>query len=203
MKVHCIICNVNFDTRPAAVEVGNGKFCSRKCYGKYKSTIMMGIKNSMFGVHRYGDKSPRWKGGKPDCLDCGKKLSVYYVRRCKSCSHKLLVKEKSNKWKGGLTPLKIMIRNTRHYDNWRFSIFKRDNFQCQECFKYSKSDINAHHIKQFSLLIKDFLSEYSQFSPVEDKETLTRLSESYKPFWDIDNGVTLCEGCHSLKEIAR
>lgn len=31
MKVDCIICNVNFDARPAAVAVGNGKFCSRKC----------------------------------------------------------------------------------------------------------------------------------------------------------------------------
>ena len=31
---------------------------------------------------------PRWKGGKPKCVDCGKLLSEYKCVRCKSCAIK-------------------------------------------------------------------------------------------------------------------
>lgn len=30
--------------------------------------------------------NPNWKGGKPNCLDCNKKLSQRSYKRCKSCS---------------------------------------------------------------------------------------------------------------------
>lgn len=32
-----------------------------------------------------GDRHPQWKGGKPDCLDCGKKLGSYTSKRCAAC----------------------------------------------------------------------------------------------------------------------
>jgi len=35
-----------------------------------------------------GKNNPAWKGGNPDCLDCGKKLSRRRYIRCKSCSVK-------------------------------------------------------------------------------------------------------------------
>jgi len=31
-----------------------------------------------------GKDNPRWKGGKPKCIDCGKKIT-FYAQRCKSC----------------------------------------------------------------------------------------------------------------------
>jgi hypothetical protein len=58
-------------------------------------------------------------------------------------------------------------------------------------------NLEAHHIKKFSILLAEFLSFYNQFSPIEDKETLVRLAISYEPFWDIINGKTLCEKCHN------
>ena len=38
--------------------------------------------------------------------------------------------------------------------------------------------------------------DFSQFSPIEDKETLVRLAIVYKPFWNLDNGESLCYDCH-------
>jgi G:T-mismatch repair DNA endonuclease (very short patch repair protein) len=36
-----------------------------------------------------GNKNPNWKGGKPHCTECGKELSSYNVKRCRSCANKL------------------------------------------------------------------------------------------------------------------
>jgi hypothetical protein len=58
-------------------------------------------------------------------------------------------------------------------------------------------NLEAHHNKKpFFIILEEFLKEYSQFSPIEDKETLARLAITYKPFWDVDNGETLCKKCH-------
>lgn len=32
-----------------------------------------------------GEKHPQWKGGKPDCMDCGTKLKKYTSKRCSPC----------------------------------------------------------------------------------------------------------------------
>lgn len=98
-------------------------------------------------------------------------------------------------YKGGITPLVKMIRNCSKYKEWRTACFNRDKYTCQQCNR-NKCYIEVDHIKSFALTFDNFLSEYSQFSPIEDKETLVRLSESYEPFWDIKNGRTLCKKCH-------
>lgn len=178
------------------------KFCSEICYYKSKPDKCSGENNPMFGVIRSGEKAANWKGGIPPCLDCGKKITRGY-KRCKSCSHKLLTGNKSNKWKGGVTPLKIMIRNTQNYKKWVLSVFKRDGFRCQSCFVLGSGNLQAHHKKQFSILITEFLKEYSYFSPLEDKDTLTRLSDNFSPFWDLNNGETLCIDCHKKEVVVR
>ena len=103
--------------------------------------------------------------------------------------------EKHPFWKGGITPLYNIIRNSFEDNLWRKNIFQRDNYTCQECFKIG-GKLEAHHIKEFAKILQEFLKEYSQFSPIEDKETLVRLAITYKPFWDIANGKTLCKDCH-------
>jgi hypothetical protein len=100
------------------------------------------------------------------------------------------------RWKGGVTPFNRMIRDCDEYLNWKNSVFSRDNFTCQECDKRG-GYLEAHHIKEFYTILDEFLEEYNQFSPMEDKETLIRLATKYSPLWDIENGKTLCSKCHN------
>jgi len=102
----------------------------------------------------------------------------------------------TNRFRGGMASLKKTIRGMSEYKQWRESVFERDNYTCQECFK-RKSTLNPHHQKKsFKQILNEFLQKYNQFSLIDDKETLVRLSWSYEDFWDINNGVTLCEDCH-------
>ena len=104
--------------------------------------------------------------------------------------------EKNPQWKGGISPLVMRIRDLAESREWRIAVFKRDNYTCRDCYK--QGDLIAHHKIAFALLFQNFLKEYNQFSVIEDKETLIRLALNYKPFWDIDNGRTLCKECHRL-----
>lgn len=51
IKTKCKICNKEFSVCNATILIGNGLFCSRKCYGIYKKQICLGSDN------------PNWKGG--------------------------------------------------------------------------------------------------------------------------------------------
>jgi len=146
------------------------------------------------------------------CKDCNKPIclqtALYGSEQCRSCVnsgknnnmfgiHRL--GNKSPNYIDGRTSFHHIIRDLKKYKDWRFRIFKRDNYTCQECGIKLSGILNAHHLKEFHELLAEFLQEYNQFSPIEDKETLVRLAMKWKPFWDIDNGKTLCEDCHKLK----
>jgi len=98
-------------------------------------------------------------------------------------------------WKGGISPLHDLISTLPQSVVWRKKVFSRDNYTCQDCGQWGKK-LNAHHIKAFSILFNEFLQYYSQFSPIEDKETLVRLATTWEPFWDLVNGKTVCCDCH-------
>lgn len=103
--------------------------------------------------------------------------------------------QNSPHWKGGITSLNKYIRKNLESKEWRKIVFERDNYTCQECF-IRGGELHPHHKKSFSQILNEFLQTYSQFSPLEDKETLVRLAITYQPFWDVDNGITLCKECH-------
>jgi len=63
-------------------------------------------------IYKTKENHPRWKGGLPHCLDCGKLLSEYYVKRCRKCAgiqHGLKIQGKNHPgYIDGRT-------NTKHY----------------------------------------------------------------------------------------
>jgi len=163
----------------------------RKCADKIHSLRMIKLHE--------GKNNFNWKGGKPKCMDCGKEIS-YEAIRCTNCRFKGKL---SPNYKGGITDLGQLIRNLDEYDNWRISIFIRDNHVCQECGDNKSYNLNAHHIITFAKLIEEFLQFYNQFSPIEDKETLARLAITWQPFWNLNNGKSLCKKCHKKIEVLK
>lgn len=77
--------------------------------------------------------------------------------------------EKNPAWKGGVTPINKLIRNSTEYQRWRMAVLKRDNFICQFC-GIRGGKLEADHIKPFSLFLE--------------------------LRFDINNGRTLCVECH-------
>jgi hypothetical protein len=72
-------------------------------------------------------------------------------------------------WKGGLTEKNKTIRRSVYYKFWRESVFKRDNWTCQEC-KVKGGELHPHHIYPFA--------KYPDLRLV------------------LANGQTLCKDCH-------
>ena len=189
-------------------KIGYQAIRCRECANKQLSERMKGESNSNFGNHKLAGKNhPSYvdeRHKKYYCIepDCNNQICYenwnYGNKRCQSCA-------KSGKfhpnWKEGISPLGSLIRSMKEYKNWRNLIFKRDNYTCQECGDNKGHNLNTHHKNPFAKLLQEFLKEYDQFSPIEDKETLVRLAIKWQPFWKIDNGTTLCEDCHKKEHL--
>ena len=77
--------------------------------------------------------------------------------------------EKHWNWKGGITLLGKIWRNSTKYKEWRKAVFKRDNYTCQICHQRG-GKLNADHMKAAYL-----------FPELR---------------FNLDNGRTLCVNCH-------
>jgi hypothetical protein len=169
--------------RGSAVRSGKVKGC-----GCYRTLQLKGQRfNRLIVVEKVGSL---WKC-KCDCG--GETIAQAYdlingkVQSCGCYNIEKLKERKGLKhpmWKGGITPLHTLIRNSAEYAQWKDNIFQRDDYKCQRCSK-TKCYLNAHHIIPFSILL-DF------YRPKNLDEAL-----KCKLFWAADNGVSLCEDCHN------
>ena len=154
-----------------------------------------------------------WLRGTKKCIKCVKVKKKYYCKECNIrvtsncikygtglCQRCGNLGKRNPSFIDGRSPLTQAIRNATEYHNWRKSVFKRDNYTCQSCGQVG-GKLEAHHKNRFSVLLKSFLKQYDQFSPIEDRETLVRLAMKWKPFWDTDNGQMLCIDCHNLTKV--
>ena len=72
-------------------------------------------------------------------------------------------------WKGGVATASVITRRSVEYSEWRTSVYERDNYTCQMCFKRG-GHLQGHHILKFA--------DYSDYK------------------FELWNGITLCHACH-------
>jgi hypothetical protein len=170
------------------------KFCSNKCrldalhtqenlekmwqktrgkepWNKGKTGIYSDETRKLMATGRKG-KTP-WNKG----LSYGPEIKEKISKSCKGIKKPKIaeimtgaIKEKAHNWQGGKTKESKRIRNSRDFANWRTSVFKRDNYTCQDCGATGGLYLEAHHIRSFA-----------------HHEELR---------FDINNGLTLCKECH-------
>jgi len=86
--------------------------------------------------------------------------------------------EKSHLWKGGLTAKNQIIRTSGKYRQWREAVLKRDNYTCVWCGAKSQTGKSVY-------LQADHIKPFAYFPDLR---------------FDVNNGRTLCEGCHKKTE---
>ena len=134
----------------------------------------------------------------------GRKFSIEYKRKLSeahkgkilpieqrkkiSASHKAR-REKSHLWKGGITPMVLLIRSCFAYRQWRSDVFTRDDYTCQQCGvrgTYLEAD---HYPKMFTIIFKE--------NNIKSIEQALECAE----FWNINNGRTLSRSCHDKTKL--
>jgi len=228
VNIICKICQKEFEVTRSIFKRGSTKYCSVKCYGISRRKILFrGCKicNNIFKIRPSQVKKgfglycsskcahiALKKGKFKYCEVCNKKFWIrtskinkrkHCSRECYSLAMSKNTGERNPNWKGGIKSLSLIIRNLDEYAKWRKEVFERDSYTCQDCGKDKSGHLEVHHEKEFVFIFREFLQTYSQFSPIEDKETLVRLAISYEPFWEVKNGKTLCEECHNLTREGR
>ena len=117
-----------------------------------------------FEVHQYRENtaffcSKLCKNNSQKGIDIFKGMDRYWLKG-----------QNNTNWKGGITSEYERIRKSLTYQEWRFSVYERDNFICKMCGFDEGGILNAHHIKRFC--------DYPELR------------------FELSNGITLCEDCH-------
>lgn len=99
---------------------------------------------------------------------------LQYTNNCKRCRYDMQSGEFHYNWQGGISSERDEFKASGEYQRWRKAVFERDNYTCQCCGK-TNTYLQAHHKYNYSTYLD------------------LRL--------DINNGITLCEDCHSINKL--
>lgn len=175
MILNCRSCTKEFRIKP--YRKAQAKYCSRRCQFKGQVGIPTWNKGLKTGIipktaFRKGEhfsKATEFKKGQIPI----RKFSKGHVPWNKGKTFTKILGKKHWNWKGGKTPSNVKLRNSIEYKQWRWEVYRRDNFLCVNGGIAHGSRLNADHIRPWLI--------YPEL----------RLS--------VDNGQTLCESCHKAK----
>lgn len=189
----CLHCKKEFERSKARVDIGEYKFCSNACVGKYlkkdradricefcgesfqTTQHLVNIGKGLFCSKKCSLVS-RKNGKMVNCQHCNKEFYLVPSKHDKYCSVTCgalgrigkYTREKNGKWKGELRKNKGS-RASHELRDWRKAVYERDNYRCTKCDKIGER-LNAHH--------------------------LIPWRESIDLRFEIENGITLCVPCH-------
>lgn len=144
------ICGTVFHVSISRIAEGKGKFCSKKCHYE-NAQRPSGLKYQI----KVQNKTWFPKGHMPvNSIPKGTSLSpstqfkVGSIPWLKGKKHPIYG-EKHHNWKGGISPLNKMLRESPLGREWRRSVLRRDDFTCVMC---GKRGVHLHvdHIKPFA-----------------------------------------------------
>lgn len=217
---NCLQCGQLFEKSVTVSKVNwekRSKFCSKVCMNLYRKGKPSASPNTTFKKghelgKRYGRDIPpptgsancKWKGGQVEktCLICKASFKIDQYRAdsanyCrKECADQAKIGLRFSpatefKTKYGLRNLatiKKRIRKCQRYIRWRKQIFVRDGYRCVTCLK--QGTIHADHYP------KPFADILASIIEVSGRKNLYKNAMNSKELWDINNGRTLCKGCH-------
>ena len=91
-------------------------------------------------------KPHNYKGGKPKCIDCGRKTRDYQSKRCSVCNYKYFSGENSPLWRNGISFEPYGIEFNKALKDF---VRRRDNWKCQLCGAPQEeftTKLMCHHI---------------------------------------------------------
>jgi hypothetical protein len=101
-------------------------------------------------------------------------------------------------YRGGVTRLRVLIRNNKMYKQWKELVYQRDRYKCVDCGYFGdRRTLECHHVdKEFAEILQEFIAKYPQYELPKDEQRLLSLASVYSPFWSVKNGISLCAPCH-------
>lgn len=149
------------------------------------------------------------KENTPSLQSAAKKLSDRYTdnirnqysermsRMRKNGTVPTLYREKSSRWKGGVSSIQGIARSDKKlYDEWKYPILVRDGFKCIKC--NNTKNLHIHHDKDnFCEIVKKVmtLDDYDKIDNFEIKKSISDKVVDYHIKNKV-SGITLCKKCH-------
>jgi len=164
----CLICNKEFQDVPSTKR----KFCSRECFYIYLGRKLRNGKTIKCDYCKKAIYRSLWELNRNKNNFCSRSCKAKY--RADKLRGKLIpmLSGKNHwNWKGGITPERTKIWHSKKYQEWRTTVYKRDNYTCQKCGDCSGGNLIPHH--------KDNFADYP------------------KKRFKLNNGITLCNNCHT------
>lgn len=148
------------------------KYCNNSCQLAYEKSVGLRVKKpdiskiELEKLYLIEKLSCRKIAGK---LNISLKQVSRWLKKYQIPTREFSTRGLKTNWKGGITPINLLIRGSVEMKLWRLDVFNRDKYTCVLCGQKG-GDLQADHIKPFAY--------YPELR------------------FDRQNGRTLCKSCH-------